>query len=688
MDDGKILPNRWLKMKDSIGFRKVRVYNNIEFLRMVLDLRIKAQAKQQDSIYLVAGLEGCQPKGNVVLMADGRFKNIEDIRVGDSILSPLTDGSYIFSKVLELHQFYSPKNYIVKAKNRGHKELYSCSYNHIIPLNKVINHRIVNNRNHRWREWSLINKTADEIFAYKDHILTNSTTPLAYPIPNFSNNTNCSIEPYTLGVFLGDGSLSSEKNCQNSRASLAITTNDPIIIDYISKCYPNTLMGNNKKINASCSTYRFSLKSKLFKDFYDLDLINTKSGNKFIPDIAKYSDIDYRRKLLAGLIDTDGYYGGGYRKDKVGRGSGSGCYSITTKSRQLADDIVFICGSLGYRNSLRTITKTIRSIDFMGIYYEVSFYVEANNQLPVLLERKKHCGKQFCISSNRVSIKLFETNPDMVYGFTLDSPSGLYITNNFVVTHNTGKTLFTLWAAQIYGELTGVPIPIENITRNIPELQKRISKLKSKAFLTMDEGSELDGSRFQEKQAKELKEYFTVMRKAAFIIFLCCTNPLKVSTYLREDRVRGVFFVKATGCMYYYANSPQNSHFTEILEVWSKDNVTRSIRLFGNYAPDAIINWAEYKGPLRDVYEKRKDDNIQAVFDKFGGKDDSIVNGVVEIPRTTINISDAAKLLRMRVGILKILVEDKIMPSVIIKGRVTLYMDEVKDYATKNNIVF
>jgi excisionase family DNA binding protein len=179
-----------------------------------------------------------------------------------------------------------------------------------------------------------------------------------------------------------------------------------------------------------------------------------------------------------------------------------------------------------------------------------------------------------------------------------------------------GKSNFTLTAYHLYSELKCETPDINNITRNVDELMARYSALQRNSFVSLDEAQELASDRWSEKKSKEIKEKFTVMRERAFISMICYPNPLKVSIYFREDRIRGVFFIKSPGCAYYYANSMENPHFAEILESWDKFNKTRSIKKFSRYAPDFILYYPEYNGDLRKDYDRRKDENISKVLDR------------------------------------------------------------------------
>ena len=77
-----------------------------------------------------------------------------------------------------------------------------------------------------------------------------------------------------------------------------------------------------------------------FKFLQSHNLIN----NKHIPDVYKVNDRNVRLQVLAGILDSDGYLI-------------HNCFEVTQKSKQLADDIVFLARSLGLATTMRPSVK-------------------------------------------------------------------------------------------------------------------------------------------------------------------------------------------------------------------------------------------------------------------------------------------------------------------------------------------
>lgn len=91
------------------------------------------QKKDKDCFLVIDGSEGCSPKGTKVMMSNGSWKNIEDIKLNDIILSPQLNGEVIKSKIIRLFK-YKNKNTFDIVDIKTNKKLYSCSENHYIPI--------------------------------------------------------------------------------------------------------------------------------------------------------------------------------------------------------------------------------------------------------------------------------------------------------------------------------------------------------------------------------------------------------------------------------------------------------------------------------------------------------------------------------------------------------------------------
>lgn len=402
---------------------------------------------------IFTGKPGCQPKGSKVMLANGEWKNIENIKIGDKVLSPQQDESYKFSKVVRKVKWYCKTNYEIKQMNRNKKLLYRCSFNHEIPVYHRYYPRTNGKRKPGYFRIVFKHYSADEFSKLsvngKSH---NNIAFSAFAIPRFKDRKNCDVEPYTLGVYLGDGNFrdyayvrinknyfkmkrSDKKYFYRARKrSLSITVNNINykIMEEVSKYY--SIMNIFRKKGTNVFSYDFSINSDLAKDLNKYGLCNKKSGSKFIPKEALFSDLIYREKLLAGLIDTDGYYS-------------CGGYSITTKSKRLAEDILFLVYTIGGRGNIRKVKKQIKKINFEGTYYEVSFYLH-NLKLPLKLKIKIKDINSIYNGSNRIAIDCKKIPGDYVYGITIDSPSHWYITDNFMITKNSGKSWSMLSLAE------------------------------------------------------------------------------------------------------------------------------------------------------------------------------------------------------------------------------------------------
>lgn len=392
-----------------------------EVMWSMKELTMSLRARQLNKFDVVMGVSGrrgngkCEIKGSKVLMSNGLFKNIEEVEIGDEVISPQEDGTFTYEKVLHTHSRFEKETYDICEATRSKRLLYSCAWNHEIPLYRVCSKRIRKDgklTNKRIFGKKLCLKNAKNLS--KHYTDSSHYTSFTSPALEFKNYKDLNIDPYSLGVFLGDGSFTD---------SLNITSSDFEIIEAISKTYPIMKVYNKSKNSAKM--YRFSILGEFAKKLKLLDLRYKKSHNKFIPEEFLKTSIDYRLNLLAGLIDTDGFIS----KDNQ--------ITICTKSNKLAKDIERLVFSLGGYSLIRKVYKNCQSFKRKRLYYDISVQFKNPKIIPLKLKRKFQRLRIRKIDPRRIAIKsVRRKNGSMVYGFSISGKSKWYVTNNYMVTHN------------------------------------------------------------------------------------------------------------------------------------------------------------------------------------------------------------------------------------------------------------
>jgi hypothetical protein len=136
-----------------------------------------------------------------------------------------------------------------------------------------------------------------------------------------------------------------------------------------------------------------------------LELLNTKSDTKHIPRIYKLASRNDRLQLIAGLLDTDGSFA-------------NGVFDFITKSEQLAEDMSFVCSSVGLR--VTTANKSVKGHE--GIYKRLCISGDLTT-IPTKLARKQAPKKLGRRQDNEhlTGFSLEEVPKSDFYGFTVDS---------------------------------------------------------------------------------------------------------------------------------------------------------------------------------------------------------------------------------------------------------------------------
>jgi deoxycytidine triphosphate deaminase len=307
------------------------------------------------------------------------------------------------------------------------------------------------------------------------------------------------IDPYVLGVWLGDGTSTNAK----------VTTADAEVLEEL------TLAGYGvRKVSAPLAylvgagtephvrdpiSGRYAASDSLQSMLRAAGLL----GNKHVPRDYLEASIDQRRALLQGLMDTDGYV------DKWGR-----C-ELTTVRRHLAEAYRELVASLGFRPVIATERAKLDGRD-CGPKYDVTFTPdEPVFRLPRKLARQKVTGR-FKKGRSIVAVNEVETVP--VRCIQVRNRRGAYlVTRSFIPTHNSslGRLGLIVHATAGFvdpgfkGTLT---LEITNLTR-VPIVLWPGKPIAQLSFMTLDApaerpyGSPQLGSHYQGQTAATESRY-------------------------------------------------------------------------------------------------------------------------------------------------------------------------------------
>ncbi len=347
----------------------------------------------------------CLGRGTKVLMYDGTLKNVEDIKVGDQLMG---DDS-------------TPRNVLSLA--RGKEQMYW------IRQNKAIDYRV--NESHilslkrsrsegSHKNGEILNIGLKEYLEKSDKFKSNYK---GYKVAVEFKSNDTLIEPYFLGLWLGDGSSS----------KVSIYTKDREIIEYL-KEYSNRLNLDLREYIAENKCPEYSITNKKSVDektaFSLQKLLRDEKvlEDKHIPQNYLINSKEKRLELLAGLIDSDGYY------DENCNG-----YEITQKDKNLAKQIKYLCDTLGFRTSLTKKKASIKEIDFKCYVYRVRIFGNIDI-IPVKIQRKKAKAWDCNRTWNQTGITIEKDIVDDYFGFEIDG-NKLFLLEDMTVTHNTALVL-------------------------------------------------------------------------------------------------------------------------------------------------------------------------------------------------------------------------------------------------------
>lgn len=364
------------------------------------------KAKKTNAIMVLP--TGCHAKGSKILMYDGSIKNVEDVIIGDELVGD--DGNK--RTVLELHRGVDKLYEITPIKG----EPFVVNGGHILSLYKT----------NEGKSYPSCTSRIDEI-TVEDYLNTSNNYKHLHKLykpksVSFGRNDVLPIDPYFLGLYLGDGS--------SACGGVNITSMRKEVEEYLYSFVKEnelSITENWKGGSNKAKTYNIvglKWRTNTIIDFLkDRNLYGVTCSFKFIPLEYKAASEKDRLSLLAGLMDTDSHYA----KDRNE-------YEYCTKSGQLADDIIFLCRSLGFYCS----TKKQKIVNG-EVYYRLIITGELDTiPTKVQIRKGKPRAQKKSVLVTGFSVKYLGRGN--YYGFTIDG-NHLYCDGQFFVHHNSGKSL-------------------------------------------------------------------------------------------------------------------------------------------------------------------------------------------------------------------------------------------------------
>lgn len=219
------------------------------------------------------------------------------------------------------------------------------------------------------------------------------------------------IDPYILGLFLGDG-------CFTIKNRISISTADAEIYSSINLKYELRKYNNYD--------YQVCSPNNLINYLKGYSLFGCYSHEKFIPDDFKYNTSSNRLAILQGLMDTDGSI------------ASNGTIEFCSTSERLVNDVIFLVQSFGgvaYKSS-RVTNYTYKDEKKDGkISYRITINIPVN---PFRIFRKAYLYKpNKKYTATRAITSIEKVTSGEAVCISVDSYDKLYLTDDCILTHNT-----------------------------------------------------------------------------------------------------------------------------------------------------------------------------------------------------------------------------------------------------------
>lgn len=366
------------------------------------------------------------------------WKPIGDLRIGDIVSTPCGDTT----KVSGIYESSLVPFYNIKFQDG--REIDCCQdhqwkvHHYDYSRDKTIpwGSRYEWQKQQKGGMWEVMDtKTLHSLFhkfkSYKNPY-PNSQARMSIPLISCERSPDkpnkLLIPPYTLGVILGDGTITNR--------SIRVIKPDIELFELVESDLKGTGISLvRKEPTDRCPFFVFSVEkgkpNPISESLEKMGLLGKRAWEKFIPEEYLNGSFKDRRNLLRGLLDTDGSC------------SKNGAIEFSTTSEIMAKQVQDLARGVGARCKLSsrfTYYKHNGEKKRGRESYRVRIIHQKPSDLFSLTRKKQNCldNSQYLKYGLRLGIRSVEPcgNHDMRC-IEVEHPSKLYITKDYIVTHNT-----------------------------------------------------------------------------------------------------------------------------------------------------------------------------------------------------------------------------------------------------------
>lgn len=307
---------------------------------------------------------------------------------------------------------------------QGEQDLYRLTFSDSTSALSTLDHLWeVSTPLRKWRNMpSMVLSTREMLIRGLKHKNGNRKYFIPIVEPVQFETRKVTLDPYLLGVLLGDGTL--------RKHSIVLSNSNPDIL---------SLFAAKTKVENVCLKFvrkdSYGLtgiehcKNSILQKMRTLSLLGVRAKSKFIPDEYLFNSIHVRTEILRGLLDTDG---------SVDRHSGSTVMEYTTVSPQLAEQVKFLVQSLG---GTVVLSKRYPTYTYKGEKKTGQLLYRLRLKLPNTLGNsktlKKQNAKRTKYHPSRAIESIEPAGKGLCQCIKVSAPDGLFVINDCIVTHNT-----------------------------------------------------------------------------------------------------------------------------------------------------------------------------------------------------------------------------------------------------------